>query len=287
MSINDIILYIHKFFFEYQISTEFLGFYRIITCLTILSYLIYIHKDIWVFTKSDGIFNYYFFHKHAFHAFKINKLLYLFQYKFWSIILYFSLYIFGFFALIGFITNLSLLCFLILLMSFQHRIRPILQSGGDVIANFILLNLVLMPSGFSLSIDKYIFNYNVDYTYGWPLRLIQLTLTIGYLNSAMHKMKSWDWSCGHALKNAVIFTVWSKCRFRKIFSNEIIFKSANYTTVIFQLFSPILFWIQEFRLLAIIVGILMHLMMTLTLKIGYFGPIVIVAILSFAADYFR
>jgi hypothetical protein len=287
MSIDNIVFFIHHFFFEYYVSTEFLGFYRIITCGTILSYLVYIYKDIWKFTKPDGIFNYDFFHIHAFHAFKINKLLYLFQYKSFSVILYISLYIFGIFALIGFFTNLSLICFFILLMSFQHRIRPILQSGGDVIANFLLFNLMLMPTGLSLSVDKYIFNYDIDFTYGWPLRLIQVTLTLGYLSSALHKMRSWDWGCGHALKNALLFTMWSKNRFKKLFANELIFKSANYITVWFQILAPFFFWIQELRLPTIIIGILIHFIMILTLKIGYFGPIMIVAILSFAANYFQ
>lgn len=286
MSINNIILYINQFFLEYYISTEFLGFYRIITCGTILSYLVYIHKDIWIFTKPNGIFNYDFFYKHAFHAFKINKLLFLFKYEFFSKILYISLYVFGIFALIGFFTNLSLICFLILLMSFQHRVRPILQSGGDVIANFILFNLILMPSGLSLSIDQYIFNYDINYTYGWPLRLIQITLTLGYLSSAVHKMQSWDWGCGHALKNALLFTMWSKHRFQKLFSNEFIFKPANYIIVWFQILAPFFFWIQEFRLLTITIGVILHFVMIFTLKIGYFGPIMIVAILSFAASYF-
>ena len=287
MSINDIVFYIHQFFFEYYVSTEFLGFYRIITCGTILSYLIYIYKDVWQFTKPDGIFSYNFFHTHAFHAFKINKILYLFKYKYCSIILYISLYTFGAFALIGFLTNLSLLCFFILLISFQHRIRPILQSGGDVIASFLLFNLILMPTGLSISVDKYLFNYDIDYTYGWPLRLIQLTLTFGYLSAAMHKMKSWDWGCGHALKNALLFTMWSKHRFKKLFANEFVFKSANYITVWFQILAPLFLWIQEFRLVTIILGIIIHIVMILTLKIGYFGPIMIVAILSFAANYFQ
>lgn len=287
MSINDILLYIHKFFFEYNISTQFLGFYRIIACSTILSYLLYIHKDIWLFVNPNGIFSYDFFYKHALHAFKINKLLYLFKFQFSSTILYISLYIFGFFALIGFITNFSLLCFLILLMSFQHRIRPILQSGGDVIANFILFNLVLMPSGLSVSVDKYLFNYDINYTYGWPLRLIQVTLTIGYLSAAFHKMKSWDWGCGHALKNALLYTMWSKNRLKKLFIHEFVFKSANYITVWFQICAPVFLWIKEFRLATIIVGVLLHFIMILTLKIGYFGPIMIVAILSFAANYFQ
>ena len=287
MSINDIILFIHQFFFEYSVSTEFLGFYRILTCGTILSYLVYISKDVWKFTKPDGIFNYDFFHKHSFHAFKINKLLYFFQYKSFSVFLYISLYIFGTFALIGFLTNLSLLCFLILLMCFQHRVRPILQSGGDVIATFLLFNLILMPSGLSLSVDQYIFNYDINWTYGWPLRLIQVTLTVGYLSSAVHKMTSWDWGCGHALKNALLFTMWSKSRFKKTFANEFIFKSANYLTVWFQILAPFFLWIYEFRLPTIIIGIIIHMIMILTLKIGYFGPIMIVAILSFAANYFR
>jgi hypothetical protein len=287
MNINDIIYFINSFFFDYAISTEFLGLYRIITCLTILSYLIYIHKDIWKFIQPKGIYHYDFFYQRAFHAFKINKLLYLFKYRSFSIFLYISLYIFGTLSLIGFLTNFSLILFLILLASIQHRVGPILQSGGDVIANFILFSLVLMPSGANLSLDKYIFDYNLEYTYGWPLRLIQLTLTIGYLSAAFHKMQSWDWGCGHALKNVILFTLWSKQRFQKIFSKSFVFKFSNHFTVVFQLLAPVLLWVNEFRLITIIIGILMHVLMILTLKIGYFGPIMIVAILSFAANYFR
>lgn len=287
MNINDIILSIHKFFFEYYISTEFLGIYRIITCVTILSYLLYIHKDIWKFINPSGIFSYNFFYKNSLEIFKLNKLLFLFKYNSWSIILYFSLYIFGVLSLIGLMTNLSLICFFILLISFQHRVRPILQSGGDIIASFLLFNLILMQSGLSFSIDKYIYDYNIKYTYGWPLRLIQLTLSIGYLNSAYYKLKSKDWASGNALKNVLFYTLWSKQKFKKTPSNEIVFKISNYLTVVFQFLAPFFLWINELRPLTICVGILMHGIMILTLKIGYFGPIMIIAILSFAANYFQ
>jgi hypothetical protein len=277
----------YNFFFNYYVSPEFIGAYRIAACAILLIYLTIIIKDVLIFCKSDGIYPY--------HAFKksmlgINNNFNLFLYLNFPSAHYFILfafYLFGILSLVGLFTSLSLPIFFILFLSLQSRISPINSSGGDVISNFILFLLCFMNSGAALSLDSIFLNNDItDAVPGWPLRLIQISISFGYLWSALFKIISPDWTLGSAVTNAVFFSSWGKKNFNKVLMNKLIARTSSITVILFQFFAPVLFWIQELRPLAIIFGILLHLMMCLTLRIGYFGPIMILGILSFAANYF-
>jgi hypothetical protein len=92
---------------------------------------------------------------------------------------------------------------------------------------------------------------------------------------------------GLALRNTILYTNWSKDRMKNLFKNKLFYLSANYSVVTYQVLAPILFWIPNFTIYGIIFGVFLHFLMIMTLKIGYFGPITIVAILSFLANFFQ
>lgn len=284
---NFLITNFYNFFFNYYVSSEFIGAYRITACAILLIYITTIIKDVLIFCKPDGIYPYEAFKKSRL---RVDNNLNLFLYlKFPSshYCILFGFYFFGILSLIGLFTNFSLPIFFILFLSLQSRIHPINSSGGDIISNFILFLLCFMNSGAAFSVDNILFNKDApDTVLAWPLRLIQISISFGYLWSALFKIISSDWTLGRAVTNAVFFSPWGKRKFGKILMNQFIARSTSILIVLFQFFAPILFWVQEFRPVAIIFGAALHLMMSFTLRIGYFGPIMILGILSFAASYF-
>jgi len=284
---NFLALFFNNFFFSYYASSEFIGVYRIAACSILLTYFTVIFKDIMIFSRVDGIYSYEVFKNEMERQENtLNLFLYL-KFKYSNYLIIGAFYLFGILSLIGLYTNISLILFFILFLSLQTRVTPINTSGGDIIANFILFLLCFMDSGANFSLDSFLSNHSPpDEIAAWPLRLIQISISFGYLWSGLIKINSQDWFLGHAVSNAVLFSPWGKRNFKRLFTNPYVGRLLCISIIFYQFFAPILFWIQEFRPFAIVFGIIIHLGMSLTLRIGYFGPIMILGILSFAANYF-
>jgi filamentous hemagglutinin family protein len=147
--------------------------------------------------------------------------------------------------------------------------------------------LDLKGSFIASTADKIIFNNYEDYVSGWAIRLIQITISFGYFFSGLNKIKSSDWRKGIAISNAVIYSNYGKQKLLTLFYPKTLqSKLVCYSVVLFHLFAPILFWCNFTQLFAISFAVLSHLMMMITLRIGHFGPIMILGILSFGANYF-
>lgn len=263
-----IIEIINNFFFNYYISSYFIGIYRIATVSVILGYITFILKDVINFSKKGGIGGYH--HKYYYPL---------------SIILF---YLFGFLSLVGFLTQFSILLFLVFFIILQRNLFYILTSGANIVCNILLLFLFLTNSGANLSIDNIIFNNYQEYVSGWAIRLIQITISFGYFFSGLNKIQSPDWKNGIAISNAVLYSNYGKNNLLTLFYPKTIqSKLICYSIVLFHLFAPILFWCHSTQLFAISFAILSHIMMIITLRIGHFGPIMILGVLSFAASYFQ
>jgi len=276
--------FFYNFFFDYDVSKDFAGFYRIVVCLSILTYLFYIYKDILIFTHPNGIYNSEEFKKSDKYKSFFN-VYNLFSFKNYHKLILFLFYIFGIFSTIGFLTQFSLIIFFILFYSLQRRILPINSSGGDTVANVILVCLIFMNSGSSYSLDNFLFEYPNSEIPSWPLRTIQITISFGYLWAFIAKIQSAEWVEGVAIKNAVFFSPFGKKRIN-LLKNDFFARCAGFCTMGFQLLSPILFWINEFRLIGLIWGITLQTLMIFCLRIGYFGPIMTAGMLSFLSYYF-
>jgi hypothetical protein len=277
-------IFFYNFFFNYYVSEDFIGFYRIIVCLSILIYLCYIHKNILVFTDPNGIYDIENFKKYEKDRSFFN-VYNLFNFKNYHKLVLFLFYIFGIFSTIGFFTQISLIIFFIFFYSLQRRILPINASGGDIIANVVLICLIFMNSGVSYSLDNFLFETSNSKTPSWSLRIIQITISFGYLWAFIAKIQSEDWVHGTAIKNAVFLSQFGKKRI-SLLKNNFFAKCASFSVLSFQFLSPVLFWINEFRLIGIVWGIVLQILMIFCLRLGYFGPIMIVGILSFLSYYF-
>jgi len=282
-----LVLFFDNFFFSYYASSEFIGIYRIAACAILLVYFTVIFKDTMIFSSVGGVYSYETFkNKMKSEENAINLFVYL-KFKYSNYLIIGAFYFFGVLTLIGFYTNLSLILFFILFLSLQTRISPINTSGGDMVANFILLLLCFMDSGANFSLDSFLSNQPPpDLVAAWPLRLIQISVSFGYLWSGLIKINSQDWFLGNAVSNSVLYSPWGKRNFKRLFTNPFAGRLFCISIIFYQFFAPVLFWIQEFRPFAIVFGIVIHIGMSLTLRIGYFGPIMILEILSFAANYF-
>ena len=283
MSIQDI----YNFFFEYKIQASFAAVLRILYCSFPMLWFLSIIKDCWEFSKPDGIFN----------AKKYSELSmqfslfdpFLFS-KFFHKLIFILFFIFGVTSIIGLFTNISLIIFFIAFASIQSRIFPIIATGGDSIIRMMLISLMFIDCGAKYSIDNLLgFSSNSEIIDGWTLRLLQLNLCIIYLLSAIVKLKDQEWINGNVVKYSIFCARWGRKIVFKLPLNknlELIFKLLTWSIIFYEYFSFPLFFISELRPFAIIFGIFFHLGTILFMRIGAFGPIMVLALLSFANQYF-
>jgi hypothetical protein len=281
------VLDIYNFFFEYKISSYFAAILRVLYCGYFFFSFLYIFKYIIIFSDPKGPYSTNFYLNANIKQTSLFNLKNLRESKLAQIIILFLFIVSGITSIFGFFTNLSILIFLLTYASLQARADMILYSDADVFARVMLFSLLLIDCGSKYSIDYLLgMSSNLEMIDGWSLRIIQLTIIGAYFTSAIQKTKDTYWLQGVALRNAALSVAWGRRIFKKFFLNLFIAKTLNYGTICFQLFSPILFLIKETRPFAILFSIGLHLGMLVFLRIWFFAPTVILALLSFCNQYF-
>ena len=278
---------IYNFFFEYKISSCFAAILRILYCGYFLSSFLFIFKYVILFSKPNGLYSSVFYDKAYIRQSSLFNFRSILRSELAQIIILSLFVISGLTSIFGFLTNLSILIFFITYSSLQARIMPIIFSDADVFARVMLFSLLLIDCGSKYSIDCFLgFSSNLETIDGWSLRIIQLTVISSYFLSSTHKRKDKYWQEGLALRNAVLSESWGRRICKNIFLNLSIAKTLNYGTMCFQFFSPILFLIKETRPLAILCALGLHFGMLIFLRLWFFAPTVILALLSFCNQYF-
>lgn len=280
---------IYNFLFNYQIYSEFAAFLRIISVGYLIFCLAWFYKDAWAFSSPEGPFgekDYKNFSRNIFPQFSLFD--YFSNQTFAQKFIFINFFIFGFLSIIGLFTNISLFLFLIIMMSIQSRIFPIIYSAADSIARILITCLFITDCGSQYSIDNILgISSNQDIINGTGIRVLQISICMIYFWSSIYKLRDNYWLNGSAVKNAIASPIWGKRWFLKFWSANLVSKIITFSVLIFEYFAPAFFFIKETRNFAIIYAIFMHLFITIFMRIGYFGPIMIISIMSFCNDFFK
>lgn len=280
---------IYNFLFNYQIYSEFAAFLRILSVGYLLFCLVWFYKDAWAFSSSAGPFgdkDYKNFSRDIYPQFSLFD--YFDNQVFAQRFIFINFFIFGFFSIIGLFTNISLFLFLVMMISIQSRIFPIIYSAGDSIARILITCLFITDCGAQYSVDNILgLSSNQNIINGTGIRILQISICMIYFWSSIYKLRDQYWLNGDAIKNAIASPIWGKRWCLKFWSTNLVSKIITWSVLTFEYFSPALFFIKETRNFAIIYAICMHICVTIFMRIGYFGPIMIISILSFCNDFFK
>ena len=280
---------IYNFLFNYQIYSEFAAFLRIISVGYLIFCLAWFYKDAWAFSSLDGPFgdkDYKNFSRNIYPQFSLFD--YFSNQNFAQKFIFTNFFIFGFLSIVGLFTNISLFLFLIMMISIQSRIFPIIYSAADSIARILITCLFITDCGSQYSIDNILgISSNQDIINGTGIRVLQISICMIYFWSSIYKLRDKYWLNGDTTKNAIASPIWGKRWCLKFWSANLVSKIITCSVLIFEYFAPALFFIKETRNFAIIYAICMHLFITIFMRIGYFGPIMILSIISFCNDFFK
>ncbi len=174
----------------------------------------------------------------------------------------------------------------LLLVSLHHRNPPIFNSG-DSLQRILLLLLCFAPSGAGLSVDVWLNGENPVEAMRerefdpWPVRLMQIQISILYLRSVYWKLRGQPWRKGTAVAyvlQAMSFRRYSAPRLVLI---PWVYRSLTYGTMIVETYIPIALWFRETRWSAIVVGWLLHLGFETFLNVHLFGWTMCVGLVLF------
>ncbi len=157
----------------------------------------------------------------------------------------------------------------------------IMFTGGEVLVNFLLFYLIFIQKPKDGS--KYGFFQNVLNNTFYRIILIQICLC--YFFSFWYKLYDENWMSGEAMMYIARIDHFSSAMMRWLFAeNEGLSMIATYLTLIYLGAFPILIWFKKLKLLVLLLGVLIHLAISLLMGIFAFGMIMILCYLLFVED---
>lgn len=287
MTFIELIKLIDSFFFNYSVSTEFLGLFRIAVCSLVIVDFIALRKDILTHILPNKLFPYEDYLKIKDSEKYANMSVFAFKIfgnsELFSHIMIYLFYVFGFASLLGIYTNFSLIILLVVYASIQSRAIPVWSTAGDLIIKLMILCLALTECGQKLSIDYIFRGFTADqFSEGWPIRIIQIYLCSIYLAASIGKSHDLLWQQGNAVKYSSLNPCWGqRSNYVHRLMDSKLSKILNYCIMYMQFFAPLFLWLKDTRVFYAISLMFFHLGILLFLKIGYFGPMFIIALFTF------
>lgn len=186
-------------------------------------------------------------------------------------------------------TEWLVLTFLVL-VAVQRR-NPVILNSGDLLLRDFALILAFMPTGAALSVDRWRRHgraalWTAPNVAPWGLRLMQLQLCVVYFFAFWSKSGEL-WRNGTAV--STVFRIDDITRFESpgwLISNVFLIGLFTWGTLAIELALATLLWARRLRPLLIGLGILLHLFIDAFVLVGFFGPLMMIGLLSFAdADW--
>jgi hypothetical protein len=168
-------------------------------------------------------------------------------------------------------------------ISLEHR-NPFVFNAGDGLIRMIAFYMMFAPAGESLSLDRLHRARAAFWEFParapWALRLMQVQLSILYLASVQNKLASETWNDGTAVSLAVRLDDLS--RFEPPFaSSELVSNLLSYGTIAVEASLAVLVWNRTLRPYVLALGVVMHLGIDLSLRIGFFSFALFVLYIAF------
>lgn len=185
---------------------------------------------------------------------------------------------------IGWHSRLAALAVFVLILSFEHRNLWVFNSG-DLAMRIEALILALSPCGAALSLDQRRRTgrfWSAQQRSRWPLRLMQVQLSLIYLASAQAKLSGTAWPQGTAVSYALRLPDMSLISLPQwMTTSSLLMNLATWAILFVELSIGILVWHNRLRPWVLAVGVVMHTVIMMTIAVGFFTLAVFVLYLAF------
>jgi len=274
----------NDFFFE-PIPAYSLGLFRIVFAAVILLDLCLLAPDalVWFGEKGTLPVNYA---TRLTGGIRVNALTWLpasdfsvecfFAFTFLSVIL----------LLAGYKTRVASVLVWICLTSLHHRNTFILNSGDTLMRNLSFF-LIFAPTDMAYSVDRYlrlkrgIEKPGVPLMAPWPLRLMQIQVSVMYLATVFWKLKGTMWLDGTA-----VFYITRLDEFKHyptpLFMQSLWFsRLATWSSLAVELSMGTLIWVRRLKYPVLLAGVMLHLGLEYTMNVPVFQWVVLSSFILF------
>jgi Vitamin K-dependent gamma-carboxylase len=180
----------------------------------------------------------------------------------------------AFALLIGWHSRLAAILVFILIMSFERRI-PLAFNSGDALVRIEALFIAISPCGAALSLDQRRTTgsfWSAQTRPNWPIRLLQVQLSIIYIAAAQVKLSGEPWLHGTAVSYVLRLEDMQRVIAPEWFaSNALAMNMLTWGTIAVELAVGILVWFPRFRPWVLAAGVLMHLLIDAYVQVGIFS----------------
>ena len=190
----------------------------------------------------------------------------------------------SFLLTIGAWSKLSGWAVFVLTLALQ-RYNPAAFNGGDLILRSVLqLGVALGPAGGYLSVDaarKKEKSKSIPQIEAWPLRFVQLHISIGYLLTFYLKTRGQTWFDGTALWYALNIEDLTRFDVPDFVIQPPLGSVLTWLAVGAEAFVGVGVWWHRTRAAALMAGVALHLGIALAFQIGFFSLVMIASYLAF------
>ncbi|MGI9120474.1 MAG: HTTM domain-containing protein [Acidimicrobiales bacterium] len=188
--------------------------------------------------------------------------------------------------LVGYRTRLAALVAMVCLLSFQAR-NPYALNSGDILLRVIGFYLVFAPAGAALSVDRWRLAPRSPWwafpeRAPWALRLIQLQLSAMYGFAVWAKLRGTTWNEGTAVSYALRLQDLVRIPVPPSITQSLAISNAlTFGTLATEVALTTLVWNRRARPWVLALGVVMHVLIDLTITVGFFSFAVFVGYLAF------
>lgn len=174
---------------------------------------------------------------------------------------------------------------LVVLISFLHRNFWMTNSGDLLLRNLAFL-LLFVPTGLALTLPVLLRNRGQPLRFPtheiWPLRLIQIQISLGYLFTIWEKMAGDTWTDGTAISYALRIDDLVRFQAPAVLTDQLLIVNLlTYGTLAAELSLAVLVWNRKLRPWVLLVGVALHLGIDVFLEVGFFSYLMLVGYLAF------
>lgn len=164
---------------------------------------------------------------------------------------------------LGLFSTLSAILVFLGLRALDYQ-NPFILHGGYVFLRLMVFYMIFAHSGEALSLDSWIRTRlskaaTIRNVAGWPLRLMQITLVLGYWSAFSWKIQGDMWINGTAVYYATQLYEIHRFNIPYLFEHIWSIKLVTWATLVIEFSLCTLIWIKEFRYPVLFLGLLMHL----------------------------
>jgi hypothetical protein len=162
-----------------------------------------------------------------------------------------------------------------------QRSDPYVFNSGDALLRLLCLYVMIAPAGAMLSLDARR-GRGMRAIPAWPLRLIQVQVSVMYAAAVWAKLHGVTWRDGSAAAYAMRLPDLARFPLTGPLEHPLLAHAATYGTIAVEGTLAVLLWPRRTRPYALVAGCVFHLAIDLTLRVGFFSFAVLTAYLAFA-----